>query len=156
MPHTIDERPGLIAALEGLIQELAASEWWQSRARRDLDRRRWSEYFVNSLKESIGQGYLSVGFVHEQIKLLRTPELAWEEVVIGQSVGFKKPGPGQIRWVDVRGVADPSEASQMVRNSSLGRKLLGEGYLEYGISAMKARVKKEPATGAVPAAGLGL
>jgi hypothetical protein len=52
-------------------------------------------------------------------------------------------------------VGDPVEASKMVRESSVGRQLQAEGYREYGISAMKARVKAKAAPDA-PSAGLRL
>jgi hypothetical protein len=151
-PHTQEERPILISELDAVLQELRAADWWSSRKKRDFDRRHWSEYYVSSLKESLSLGYLSAEFIREQIVLLKDPELEWENVLIGQSVSYKKPRDGKLRWVDVRGVGDPVEASKMVRESSIGRQLQVEGYHEYGISAMTARVKAKAAL-EVPSAG---
>jgi hypothetical protein len=143
--HTPEERPTLISELDALLQELSAADWWSSRKQRDYNRRDWSKYYISSLKENLSLGYLSAEFIREQIVLLKDPDLKWESVLIGQSVSYKKPRDGKLRWVDVRGVVDPVEASKMVRESSIGRQLQAEGYREYGISAMKARVKVEAA-----------
>jgi hypothetical protein len=151
-PHTQEERPILILELDAVLQELRAADWWSSRKKRDFDRRHWSEYYVSSLKDSLSLGYLSAEFIRERIVLLKDPELEWENVLTGQSVGYKKPRGGKLQWVTVRGVVDPVEASKMVRESSIGRQLQAEGYREYGISAMKARVKAK-GTPDAPSAG---
>jgi hypothetical protein len=145
MSLTHEEKTSLVAELEALKEELSSQEWWSSRKVPERDRRYAAESWIGYLKQYVELDQISVGFVTKHIALLRNPEIEWESVLVGQSVGFKKPKKRGLTWVDVPGIADPAEASRMVAESRVGRQLVAEGFREYGISPMKDRQKKSAA-----------
>jgi hypothetical protein len=74
-----------------------------------------------------------------------------EEVYYGMSVGYKRPGPGKIVWINIEGATDPIEASQFAATSTRVKHLKAQGYREYGISPLKSwRTKAQTQANTVP------
>lgn len=80
--------------------------WWDSDRKQDIANRRhvetlWREILQHC--DTLNDGIASVE------RLLAKLDVVGEEdrLVVGYSVGFKKPGQGEIRWADISGAEDP-------------------------------------------------
>lgn len=125
----------LVNLLNEVENGLRSQAWWKSRKRKDMHRRGFSLAMLNELRVVVEFHQMSADAVIRQArKLLVEPESLKE--VVGQSVGFKRPRSGRLRWIDVLGAVDPAQASITACDSSTGVGLLQDGYRVYGISPM--------------------
>jgi hypothetical protein len=117
--------------------DFASRPWWSStgganQARNDASWRSVTQQVLGTIRSEASS--LTPAAAARMIARLGDP--VYEKVIVGQSVGFKKPRGFDIRWVEAPGVVDPLEASRLAVNSKVGIRILSEGYLEYGVSPM--------------------
>lgn len=139
----------LIAASRASFQSRA---WWDSDRKQDAANRRHVEYLWREILQhcdTLNDGIASVE------RLLAKLDVIGEEdrFVVGYSVGFKKPGPGEVRWADVKAADDPLDASRTAAGQADVKRWMREGFVEYGISPMiEWRPRKYEPAGMTPAA----
>lgn len=110
-------------------------EWWNSELKRDVANRQHVEtVWRDTLQfcDDLTDGIASVE------RILARLDVVGEEdrFVVGYSVGYKKPGPGEIQWANIKGAEDPIVASRKAAARDDVKTLLSKGYAEYGISPM--------------------
>jgi len=127
-------RQELLDLIDRAERELSSQAWWTSRRRKDLSRRRYSQYMLFELRLHVGNGELGPDSVSRLVARLLDPDAGTRRHVAGHSVAFKREN--RILWVDVPGAATPLEASREARESERGKALLAAGFREYGVSAM--------------------
>jgi hypothetical protein len=124
--------------------EFEARPWWQSRRRADIHRRSYAMYLLAEVSHHVSDGSLSAEGARRIVEKLKV-EGETDAVRVGYSVGYKRAGPGEIAWIDVRGVDDPLEAARTARGTESAISLERQGYHEYGITPIFQYVPKAPA-----------
>jgi hypothetical protein len=133
MPTSIRTQTELLIAASRA--DFEGRDWWDSDRKEDVGNRRhvemlWREFLQNC--DSFNDGIASV----ERLLAKLTVVGEKDRFVVGYSVGFKRPGPGEIRWADIKGAEDPMEASRNSQTRDDVKRWLREDYHEYGISPM--------------------
>lgn len=132
-----NERQEALAVIAAARTEFEASSWWTSGKKDNEARRAFAKEVLLNVErhmDELSNGLRSVQRLIENLKL----HFEDEAVYYGISVGYKRPGPGKIVWINVEGATDPVEASKFAATSQRVKHLMKEGYREYGISPLKA------------------
>lgn len=143
----------LIATSRASFEERA---WWDSDRKQDVGNRRhvetlWREILQHC--DTLNDGIASVERLLAKLDVVG----AEDRFVVGYSVGFKKPGPGEVRWADIKAAGDPMDASSTAAGRDDVKRWLREGYVEYGISPMiewRPRKPENAATAQTPSLGM--
>jgi hypothetical protein len=114
--------------------DLSTEAWWTSGRRKDTFRRSQTITILDMIRRHHGDGSLSIEAVGRIVERLRNPDMDVERIVVGQSVGYKKGR--KLRWLDIRDVADPLEASRMADRNQTVISWKQEGSHPYGITPM--------------------
>lgn len=131
------ERQHALNLISATRTEFEASPWWISGKKSDAARRSFAKAVLRDVEQhldSLMNGVQSVERLLANLKL----HFEDEEVYYGISVGYKRPGPGKIVWIDIEGATDPVEASKFASTSTRVKQLKAQGYREYGVSSLKA------------------
>lgn len=142
----------LIATSRASFEERA---WWDSDRKQDVGNRRhvetlWREILQHC--DTLNDGIASVERLLAKLDVVG----AEDRFVVGYSVGFKKPGPGEVRWADIKAAGDPMDASRKAATRDDVKRWMLDGYSEYGISPMiewRPRVHAPVATSTAAEAG---
>lgn len=140
-------RPSVPDEVESLIEasrsDFEVRDWWDSPKREDIANRRHVETMWDQIREhyeSLSDGLASVECVLMKLETIGETD----RVVVGYSVGYKKPGPGELRWANVKSADNPLDASRMAAGREDVQRWLDAGFHEYGISPMIERRPKAP------------
>lgn len=131
------ERQEALKLIAAARAEFEASDWWTSGKKSDSARRSFAKAVLHDIEQhldSLMNGLQSVEKLLSNLKL----HFDDEEVFYGLSVGYKRPGPGKIIWINIEGATDPAEASRLVATTKRVQQLKAQGYREYGISPLKS------------------
>ena len=149
MLQTEHERKTALSLVAAARSEFEASSWWTSGKKDDAARRAFAKGVLHSIEMHMDEfmdGVRSVERLIENLKL----HFEDEAVYFGISVGYKRPGPGKIIWIDVEGATDPVEASKFAATTKRAQHLKAEGYREYGTSPLKSWRTKAQSTSPSP------
>jgi len=135
------ERQRALDLISASRTEFEATEWWTSGKKSDAARRSFAKAVLHDIEQHLDtlmNGVQSVELLLSNLKL----HFEDEEVHYGISVGYKRPGPGKIVWIDIEGATDPVEASKFASTSTRVKQLKAQGYREHVTSPLKAwRIK---------------
>jgi len=131
------ERRRALDLISAARTEFETTDWWTSGKKSDAARRSFAKAVLHDIEQhldSLMNGLQSVERLISNLKL----HFEDEEVFYGVSVGYKRPGPGKIVWINIEGSTDPIEASRFAATSKRVKQLKAQGYREYGISPLKS------------------
>lgn len=146
------ERQEALTLIATARTEFETSSWWTSGKKDDAARRAFAKGVLHDVEQHMDE--LMDG-VHSVKRLIANLKLHFEDeaVYYGMSVGYKRPGPGKIVWIDVEGATDPIEASRFAATSKRVKHLMADGYREYGISPLKSWRTRARVQASTPALG---
>lgn len=131
------ERQQALSLIAAVRTEFEASSWWTSGKKSDSARRSFAKSVLREIEQHLDSLMNGVQSVERLLSNLRL-HFEDEDVYYGMSVGYKRPGPGKIVWIDIEGATDPIEASRFASTSTRVKHLKAQGYREYGVSPLKS------------------